>query len=162
MTTLRQRAPRIEHPAYLAYVRTLPCTVSGRPAPSDPAHLRSAAPQYGKRLTGMQEKPDDGWVLPLSRDMHEAQHRHGDELAWWSLNGIPDPFALAEALYESRPPMAPARTPKPFTDRPTPARKPKAQRKAVAPGRPLESASSFNRTPARVRQIHSDREGELS
>ena len=56
---MNQRQPRIEDAAHLAFVRTLPCLVCGRPGPNDPAHIRAAAPTYGKRRTGMGEKPDD-------------------------------------------------------------------------------------------------------
>lgn len=101
--TLHQRQPREEDPAYLAYVRTLPCLVCGR-RPCDAAHIRSAAPQYGKRHTGMAEKPDDRWTLPLCRQHHAEQHST-NELAWWAAQDI-DPFALAAALYESHPGMA--------------------------------------------------------
>lgn len=102
--TLRQRQPRIEDAAWLAIVRKMPCLVCGYPR-SDPAHLRSAARQYGKRQTGMAEKPDDCWVLPLCRTHHDEQHRH-NELAWWASKGIPDPFAVAMSLYAGRPTVA--------------------------------------------------------
>ena len=100
--TLRQRQPRIEDPAWLALVRQMPCLVCAYPR-SDPAHLRTAARQYGKRECGMQEKPDDWWVLPLCRTHHREQHDRGDELAWWVSKGIPDPHAAAVALYATRP-----------------------------------------------------------
>lgn len=137
MTALRQKQPRVEHPAYLAYVRTLPCIVSRRPPPSDAAHLRSPALAYGKDKTGMQEKPHDWWTLPLNHELHMQQHDRGDELAWWAEQGIPDPFALAVALYASRPAMAPPREPKP---RPTPKRKPPSQRGKVGQSRKMVSA----------------------
>jgi hypothetical protein len=98
---MNQRQPRIEEPAYLAFVRKLPCLICQRPG-SDPAHLRTAARQYGKRQTGMGEKPDDKWVLPLCRHHHDEQHSR-NELAWWTSYGIPDPFAVAMALYASWP-----------------------------------------------------------
>jgi hypothetical protein len=101
MSDLRQRQPREEDPAYLAYVRTLPCLICRR-GPSDPAHLRTGARQYGKPPTGMGEKPSDWWTLPLCRQHHDDQHR-GNELAWWTRHGFPDPFAVAIALYASRP-----------------------------------------------------------
>ncbi|MDB6036047.1 MAG: hypothetical protein JWM16_6385 [Verrucomicrobiales bacterium] len=113
---MNQRQPRQEDPAFLAYVRTLPCLVCARPGPNDPAHIRSAAPLYGKRYTGKGEKPDDKWVLPLCRPHHNAQHRES-ELGWWAGMGIPDPFAVAEALYAARPGAS-----KPRVERP---RKPK-------------------------------------
>lgn len=99
--TLRQRQPREEDPAWLAIVRKMPCLICRR-TPSDPAHLRTGARQYGKPHTGMGEKPSDRWVLPLCRDHHEDQHR-GNELAWWVRHGFPDPFAVAIALYAARP-----------------------------------------------------------
>lgn len=139
--TLRQRRPRIEDPAWLALVRQMPCLVCGYPR-SDPAHLRTAARQYGKRECGMQEKPDDWWVLPLCRTDHRAQHNRGDELAWWVSKGIHDPHAVAVALYATRPaelrPLpAPARPKKVRT------RKSPSERRKVASGRKLESRSTF-------------------
>jgi hypothetical protein len=121
------RQPREENPAYLAWVRTLPCTVCTRPGPNDPAHLRSAARQYGKRQTGMAEKPDDKWVLPLCRTHHTDQHRH-NELDWWARQGFPDPFALATALYASCP--VPTR-PRQARSKPTSTRKPPEQRAKI-------------------------------
>jgi hypothetical protein len=141
VSELRQREPRVEHPAYLAYVRTLPCTVSGKAPPSDPAHLRAAAEAYGKRATGKAEKPHDWWVLPLSREMHAEQHTR-NELDWWASKGIPDPFALAAELYASRPPMAPPRTSR---ARATPKRKPPSERTPIPnrkrewPSRPVST-----------------------
>lgn len=112
---LAQRQPRIEDAGWLAIVRRMPCLICGRPG-SDPAHLRSAARQYGKRQCGMAEKPDDRWVLPLCRMHHDDQHRH-NEMQWWARHGIPDPHAVAIALYATRP----------QTTRPRPRRSPKAK-----------------------------------
>jgi hypothetical protein len=140
-----QRQPRIEDAAWLAEVRKMPCTICQRPGPNDPAHLRSAARQYGKRLTGMAEKPDDKWVLPLCRTHHDDQHRN-HELRWWARQGIADPFALAIALYAKRPVVTqarPERAPILRRAKPTRPRKPKAERRAVSPGRPLVSRSTF-------------------
>lgn len=136
--TLRQRQPREENPAYLAYVRTLPCLICGRPG-SDPAHIRSAAPHYGKRQTGMGEKPSDCWVLPLCRFHHTEQHNRGNELAWWASYGI-DPFPVAVALYASRPGAnLPRREPRRQIVKT--GRKPKAFRRSIGKGRPLKSAT---------------------
>jgi hypothetical protein len=147
--TLTQRQPREEDAAYLAYVRTLPCLICRRPG-SDPAHLRSAAPQYGKRRTGMGEKPDDRWVLPLCRNDHTDQHRH-NELGWWASKGIPDPFALAQALYASRPGAnMPRREPRRRIVK-TVARKPSGRK--VPAGKPL-SGRGFDKghRPLRTRK----------
>lgn len=100
MNAVRQRRPRQEDPAHLAYVRTLPCTICGALG-CDPAHIRSPAPQHGKDQTGGGRKPDDCWVLPLCRRHHDEQHSR-NELAWWASYGI-DPFPLAISLYASRP-----------------------------------------------------------
>lgn len=127
------RQPREENPAYLAWVRTLPCTICARPGPNDPAHLRSAALQYGKRSTGMAEKPDDRWVLPLCRTHHEAQHRE-NELRWWARMGFPDPFAVAVALYASCP----------VPTRPTVRRE-----RQVSPRKPPEARKKIPNNPER-------------
>lgn len=137
MTALQQKEPRVEYPAYLAWVRKQPCTVSRRPPPSDAAHLRAASLAYSKPLTGMQQKPHDWWVLPLNHEIHMAQHERGDELAWWAEQGIPDPFALAVELYASRPAMPPPPAPKPLSARTAKPRKPPAERKKIQPGRKL-------------------------
>lgn len=68
---LRQRKPRLVDEKYLAQVRALPCCVCGREGPSDAAHIRMSDAEwgghYGKRATGMAEKPDDCWAVPLCR-----------------------------------------------------------------------------------------------
>lgn len=133
-----QRQPRIEDPAYLAYVRTLPCLVCARPGPNDPAHLRSAARQYGKRQTGMAEKPDDKWTLPLCRTHHDDQHRN-NELQWWARHGVADPFAVALTLYAGRPNASVPRPERPRKVMKRRVRKPKSERRAVPPGKRLES-----------------------
>lgn len=136
---VRQRHPRITDEAHLAYVRTLPCRICGKPG-SDPAHIRSPALAYGKEHTGMGEKPDDFWVLPLCRHHHMEQHARGDELAWWASYGI-DPHAEAVALCASRP--AKPKRERRKREKPTPPRKPPDQRRKVSKGKPLESRSSF-------------------
>jgi hypothetical protein len=51
-------------------------------------------------ITGLAEKPDDRWALPLKRAHHRAQHAHGNELLWWAEHGVRDPFKLCLTLYE--------------------------------------------------------------
>jgi hypothetical protein len=139
--SLEQRQPRMEDAVYLAYVRGLPCLICGYPR-SDPAHLRSAARQYGKRQCGMGEKPDDRWVLPLCRHHHDEQHRH-NELQWWASYGIPDPHALAIALYAARPNASRPKVERPRKSPTVHVRKPPEQRRKVGKGRPMESRSTF-------------------
>lgn len=128
--TLRQRQPRVEDPAYLAYVRSLPCLICGR-GPSDPAHIRAAAPLYGKRYTGKGEKPDDKWAVPLCRVDHADQHRR-NELQWWASKGIPDPFTKAEELYAGRPGASKPPVERRRRKRSVAARKPRAQRQKIS------------------------------
>ncbi len=91
-----QKRPRVENGKHLAWIRTLPCIVTGT-RPVEAAHIRYADPVYGKRETGKAERPDDRWVIPLSPDMHRNQHS-GSESAFWTKQGI-DPCRVALALY---------------------------------------------------------------
>lgn len=92
-----QKRPRVKDDAHLRWLRTLPCAITGM-RPVEAAHIRYGDPVYGKRETGMGEKPSDQWCLPLSPAMHREQHAAGDERAWWQAKGI-DPCRLALALY---------------------------------------------------------------
>ena len=98
--TLRQRQPRIEDPRFLDFVREQPCCVCGGQA--EAAHVRMASEAHGKRSTGMAEKPDDRWSVPLCptchRDDVRSQHAVG-EVEFWSRVGL-DPFEIAEGLYQ--------------------------------------------------------------
>lgn len=94
-----KKRPRVKDDAHLKWLRTLPCVVSGR-FPVEAAHIRYSEPSYAKRETGMAEKPDDRWCLPLHPDMHREQHAACDERAWWASKGI-DPLKLAMLLYAS-------------------------------------------------------------
>lgn len=97
----RQRQPRIENAAFLAFVRRKSCCVCGEPAPSQAAHIRFGNLEIGKRPTGIGEKPSDRWAVPLCADCHlntpGAQHNIGEK-KFWARAGI-DPFALAAKLY---------------------------------------------------------------
>lgn len=96
-----QRQPRVECPAFLAFVRRKPCCACGAPAPSQAAHIRMSSIAMGKRSTGIGEKPSDRWCTPLCADCHldspEAQHRVGEQKFWYRV-GI-DPCSLASVLY---------------------------------------------------------------
>ena len=78
----------------------MPSIISGQ-RPVHVAHVRYGEPARGKPPTGMAEKPDDMWVLPLTPDEHQfgadAQHKAG-ERDWWKKQGI-DPIATCKALY---------------------------------------------------------------
>lgn len=95
------RQPRQKSPTHLRRVRQLPCLACGRPGPSEAAHVRYGDPGHQKRPTGMGERPDDRWSVPLCARCHrlddDAQHARG-ERDWWSSRGI-DPIAVAARLF---------------------------------------------------------------
>lgn len=93
-----KKRPRIENGQHLAWIRTLPCLVTGRGDGIEAAHCRYGDAVFGKRETGKGERPDDRWALPLHRDQHKDQHAHGDERDWWAKLGI-DPLQICLALY---------------------------------------------------------------
>jgi len=101
MAQVPQRDPRREYPTFLAFVRRKPCCVCFAPAPSEAAHIRMAAPEIGKRGTGMQEKPHDKFACPLCASCHRdgpnAQHRQ-NEGQFWKGVGV-DPFDVAAELW---------------------------------------------------------------
>lgn len=90
-----KKRPREHDKAHCEWLRTLPCVISGA-RPVDVAHIRYADPSYGKRATGMAEKPDDAWTVPLSRALHMEQHE-GNERLFWAKYGL-DPLKIAAAL----------------------------------------------------------------
>lgn len=101
MSELRQRAPRQRDDAHLRYVRAQRCCIGFCNRPAEAAHIRMACDAIGKRPTGMQEKPDDRWTVPLCGYHHRtgvgAQHKMG-EREFWELAGI-NPFEIATRLF---------------------------------------------------------------
>lgn len=99
----RYRRPRQRASLHLQWIRTLPCIICGKRGNIHAAHLRAASLRHGKLGTGIAQKPDDAWTLPLCPDHHilgeEAQHRM-EELAFWKTHSI-DPFAVALALWRA-------------------------------------------------------------
>jgi len=97
---VRQRRPRTIDPHYLAWLRTQRCACGClQGPPCDAAHLRSGSLVYDKRPTGIGEKPDSRWALPLTHDCHMKQHSYGSEIEWWTAVRCRDPFALALRHY---------------------------------------------------------------
>lgn len=98
----RQRRPRERDKDHLGYIHELHCLVCGA-RPVEAAHLRSPAPRYGKKATGMQEKPHDKWTVPLCAGHHrtdpDSLHNVGEE-AFFARHRI-DPFLVATALHNS-------------------------------------------------------------
>lgn len=91
------KRPRRHDEKHLAFVRQLSCATCGNNIETQAAHIRFADPRVAKRPTGMQEKPDDRWAVPLCGTCHSTQHS-GSEKAFWAGREI-DPIFLALALY---------------------------------------------------------------
>lgn len=142
MAELRQRQPRVEDPAFLAFVRLRPCRACDAPAPSQAAHLRGADAIFHKRETGKGETPSDRWTLPLCEPCHltdkTALHKVGEKLFFARL-GI-DPFASAANLYDefllSRPAREPRRAKRASVSR-VKARRPKMKSRPFPVGRKM-------------------------
>lgn len=101
MSELRQREPRIEDRAHLAWIPRLFCVICGRDRPVA-AHVRYADARYNKPITGAGTKPDDRFTVPLCDHCHthgpDCQHASG-ERQWWEDRHI-DPLNLGNRLYE--------------------------------------------------------------
>lgn len=90
------RHPRKKIEAHLAWLRTLPSLVRGE-GPVEAAHVRFAAIDLGKRYTGMAERPDDNWAVPLAASAHRKQHSM-NERKFWMLEDI-HPLFVASFLW---------------------------------------------------------------
>ncbi len=104
MTEVGQRTPRVRDERFLIFVRAQSCCICGTPAPSDAAHIRMGSTVYGKRATGLAEKPSDMWCTPLCRPVlgvrqgcHKSQHGQ-NEAEFWRNHGL-NPFEIAIRLY---------------------------------------------------------------
>lgn len=65
---------RYKSKKYLDYVRTLPCSLCGRPGPSVPHHLKGIG-----NMSGVGTKAGDQYTMPLCGDCHHRMH-HEPEL----------------------------------------------------------------------------------
>lgn len=103
---LRQREPRVENRAFLAFLRTQRCCACGHPPPVQAAHLRHSDAAKGGRNPGIGAKPDDSKAVPLCAWCHldgpHALHKIGEERFWRSfITGVViDPFAVAAGLHK--------------------------------------------------------------
>lgn len=91
------KRPREKNDKHLDFIRSLPCCVCLNNIETEAAHLRVGHRAYGKRNTGIGEKPSDKWTLPLCSRHHKQQH-NGSEFSFWRLYGI-DPWLLCCKLW---------------------------------------------------------------
>lgn len=137
MNELRQREPRVRDAMHLASVRSKPCCVCGSVRNVEAAHIRMACLVIGKRETGMAEKPDDKWSVPLCAYHHRtgilSQHNIGEE-QFWTDHGR-NPFEIAASLWIGSGAAERARQPLPTSKvnaiKQTKPRKPRAQRRKI-------------------------------
>jgi hypothetical protein len=94
----RGKHPRQQDRDHLKFIRGLPCLICGSRNTIQAAHIRAGNAVYAKRSTGMGEKSDDRYTLPLCAAHHEEQHG-GNELAFWQRYGINDPWRIALSLW---------------------------------------------------------------
>lgn len=94
------RTPREESPSHLAAIRKCPCLGCGEDQRIEAAHVRTASAAHNKR-SGIGEKPDDKWTLPLCKDCHREQHKVG-ELHFWHHIQL-SPFLVCERLFAASP-----------------------------------------------------------
>lgn len=94
---MRFKVKQTKDAAHLDFIRSLPCISCGNDICTEAAHLRTDDLKYGKRSTGMQQKPSDFFVLPLCGDCHRVQHT-GNEMNFWTNIGV-NPFILALSLF---------------------------------------------------------------
>lgn len=90
------RAQREQDPRYLAWIRKLPCLICGDDITVEAAHIRYADHSVAKRGTGMGEKSDDKWAVPLCNKHHHEQHEM-NEKDFWKIYEI-DPVKAAAGL----------------------------------------------------------------
>ena len=99
------KSPRQHATPYLKMVASLPCLLSGRIIGVQAAHIAYGSVTWDKHYTGMAEKADDRWTVPLCQELHlmntGSQHHHGHEELWWAQFGV-DPLRVAHLLWEYR------------------------------------------------------------
>lgn len=92
----KDKAP-VQESDYMDFIRSLPCTITGRRGNVQCAHLSTASILYGHLGRGKSQRSHSRWTLPLSAEMHDKQHSK-NEIAFWQSYDI-NPYALALSLY---------------------------------------------------------------
>jgi hypothetical protein len=89
---------RQKSPTYLDWLRGLPCIICRDNTTTEAAHVRYGDLEHGKRPTGLGERPDDRWALPLCHRHHTDDQHRMSERAFWEKHGI-DPIMLCMKLF---------------------------------------------------------------
>ena len=84
---------------HLDGIRALPCIICGEDTTVEAAHIRFPDLLADKRPTGMGEKPDDCWALPLCGVHHRQQHEMSEREFWKTMRI--DPIRAALALFRA-------------------------------------------------------------
>jgi hypothetical protein len=95
---MMQRRPREKDNKHLDFIRGLPCLLCNDPTSTEAAHVRYADPMVAKPISGMGNKSDDAYTVPLCGKHHREQTNYGDERGWWARLGV-DPVKVALALH---------------------------------------------------------------
>lgn len=93
----RQKRERVKSQDHLAFIRTLPCLITGVTHLIEAAHVSFEDLSYGKFGRGYGQKEEDRWTVPLHRVQHARQHSM-NEREFWRVVGI-DPCRVALALW---------------------------------------------------------------
>lgn len=79
---------------HLAFIRSLPCCVTGKTGGTQAAHIRY------ETNGGTALKPGDDWTVPLFWESHNEQHKIGEVAFWERCGGIEKAKKLARLLYK--------------------------------------------------------------
>lgn len=88
------RNPPKKDRKHLAFIRKLPCIISGTDQQIEAAHIRYQTDG------GTSLKPSDFWTVPLNTMVHKKQHNIGEK-SFWEGNGytLEEVKQLARDLY---------------------------------------------------------------
>ncbi|MFG1410328.1 hypothetical protein V5G24_04365 [Xanthobacter sp. VTT E-85241] len=92
----RERGRKLDA-LHLAFIRQLPCLITGAVGDVEAAHVRLSMSAWGKDNAGTSARPSDMWTVPLSHSAHRDQHDMG-ELKFWTDAGI-NPLQICQQLY---------------------------------------------------------------
>lgn len=86
----------VKSKGFLSWLHSLPCIVS-HVSPVEAAHLSTPNEHYGHLGRAKGRKASDCWALPLSKELHDKQHK-GNEMRFWRSHKI-NPHHAAVVLH---------------------------------------------------------------